>query len=92
MEPAVQVTGAILVTGGMGFIGANFIRYLLREHLVDESGKMAGGPRYMSNRSNFDREFPTSFERETSAVPLVACLNHCPFTFRDFGDFRSCGG
>lgn len=27
-----QLTGTILVTGGMGFIGSNFVRYLLREH------------------------------------------------------------
>jgi dTDP-glucose 4,6-dehydratase len=27
-----ELTGTILVTGGMGFIGSNFVRYLLREH------------------------------------------------------------
>jgi dTDP-glucose 4,6-dehydratase len=27
-----ELNGTILVTGGMGFIGSNFIRYLLREH------------------------------------------------------------
>jgi len=27
-----QLAGTILVTGGMGFIGSNFVRYLLREH------------------------------------------------------------
>jgi dTDP-glucose 4,6-dehydratase len=27
-----DLTGTILVTGGMGFIGSNFIRYVLREH------------------------------------------------------------
>ncbi len=32
METQVQLTGSILVTGGMGFIGSNFIRYVLREH------------------------------------------------------------
>jgi dTDP-glucose 4,6-dehydratase len=32
VETGVQLTGTILVTGGMGFIGSNFIRYVLREH------------------------------------------------------------
>jgi dTDP-glucose 4,6-dehydratase len=32
VETEVQLTGTILVTGGMGFIGSNFIRYVLREH------------------------------------------------------------
>ncbi len=32
MEAEIQLTGTILVTGGMGFIGSNFIRYVLREH------------------------------------------------------------
>lgn len=27
-----DLSGTILVTGGMGFIGSNFVRYLLREH------------------------------------------------------------
>ncbi len=27
-----RLAGTILVTGGMGFIGSNFVRYLLREH------------------------------------------------------------
>jgi len=27
-----QLTGTILATGGMGFIGSNFVRYVLREH------------------------------------------------------------
>lgn len=27
-----RLTGTILVTGGMGFIGSNFVRYVLREH------------------------------------------------------------
>ncbi len=27
-----QLSGTILVTGGMGFIGSNFVRYVLREH------------------------------------------------------------
>jgi len=27
-----ELTGTILVTGGMGFIGSNFVRYVLREH------------------------------------------------------------
>ena len=27
-----QITGTLLVTGGMGFIGSNFVRHILREH------------------------------------------------------------
>jgi dTDP-glucose 4,6-dehydratase len=27
-----QLTGTLLVTGGMGFIGSNFVRHILREH------------------------------------------------------------
>ena len=27
-----QLTGTLLVTGGMGFLGSNFVRHILREH------------------------------------------------------------
>jgi dTDP-glucose 4,6-dehydratase len=49
-----QLTGTILVTGGMGFIGSNFIRYLLREHpavrIVNlDKVTYAGNPRNLAD-------------------------------------------
>ncbi|MCX5732876.1 MAG: dTDP-glucose 4,6-dehydratase [candidate division NC10 bacterium] len=49
-----QLTGTILVTGGMGFIGSNFVRYLLREHpaarIVNlDKVTYAGNPRNLAD-------------------------------------------
>ena len=49
-----QLAGTILVTGGMGFIGSNFVRYLLREHpaarIVNlDKVTYAGNPRNLAD-------------------------------------------
>jgi dTDP-glucose 4,6-dehydratase len=53
VETASQLKGTILVTGGMGFIGSSFVRYLFREHpatCVVNLDKLtyAGNPRNLS--------------------------------------------
>ena len=51
-----ELTGTILVTGGMGFIGSSFIRYLFREHPVARVVNLdkvtyAGNPRNLAEAS-----------------------------------------
>jgi dTDP-glucose 4,6-dehydratase len=55
-----RLTGTILVTGGMGFIGSNFVRYLLREHpavrLVNlDKATYAGNPRNLADLASDPR-------------------------------------
>lgn len=55
-----QLAGTILVTGGMGFIGSNFIRYALREHpgarLVNlDKVTYAGNPRNLADVADDSR-------------------------------------
>jgi len=54
------LTGTVLVTGGMGFIGSNFVRYLLREHPVARVVNLdkvtyAGNPRNLADVADDSR-------------------------------------
>jgi len=55
-----NLSGTILVTGGMGFIGCNFVRYLLREHPVARVVNLdkvtyAGNPRNLADVADDSR-------------------------------------
>src|SRR5512143_1324709 len=55
-----DLSGTILVTGGMGFIGSNFVRYLLREHPAARVVNLdkvtyAGNPRNLADVADDSR-------------------------------------
>jgi dTDP-glucose 4,6-dehydratase len=59
-EELSQLTGTILVTGGMGFIGSNFVRYVLREHPAARVVNLdkvtyAGNPRNLADLTGHPR-------------------------------------
>ena len=59
-ETMSPLSGTILVTGGMGFIGSNFVRYVLREHpavrIVNlDKVTYAGNPRNLVDAENDPR-------------------------------------
>ncbi len=55
-----QLTGTLLVTGGMGFIGSNFVRHILREHPTARVVNLdkvtyAGNPRNLADVADDSR-------------------------------------
>lgn len=61
----------LLVTGGAGFIGSNFIRYWLKNHPNDEAVNLdkltyAG---HLSSTRDFEKNPNYKFVKETFATP-----------------------
>lgn len=93
----------ILVTGGSGFIGANFIKFVLREHLEDQiinldaltyAGnpenlrELSGEPRYEFVRGDIgDGELVNQLMEKVDAVVNFAAESHVDRSIKDAASF-----
>ncbi|MGI5835212.1 MAG: dTDP-glucose 4,6-dehydratase [Chloroflexota bacterium] len=93
----------LLVTGGAGFIGSNFVRYMLNEHpdyqiiVLDKltyAGNLAnledvsGNPRYQFVRGDIcDQQLVDSLVAEVDAIVNFAAETHVDRSIMDAGSF-----
>ena len=78
-----ELTGTILVTGGMGFIGSNFVRHILREHPTARVVNLdkvtyAGNPRNLADVAGDSRYTFVQADVCDAGVVAEALATHRP--------------